>query len=320
VPITDKPGGIEQSIATFSPVLPLLVAFSGGADSTALLLACHRKWPGQVTAIHIHHGLQAAADEFVIHCQQICNQWGIALHVVYLDARHAKGQSPEEAARHARYEAIAQWAASQNIVSIALAQHQDDQVETFLLALSRGAGLPGLSGMAPAGLRKGSPGLVFYRPLLDLPASRLRDWLAVQGIPHVEDPSNQNTKYTRNRIRHQLMPTLQQCFPSFRSTFTRSARHMAQAQELLHEVAQQDLQRVGMPPRIEHLQQLTVARQANVLRYWLTLAGGQAPSTRQLGELQHQISACTTRGHNIAIKVGKGQVVRKGPVLHWYNP
>ena len=320
MPTTDKLGDFEQAIARFSPVLPLLVAYSGGADSTALLLACHRKWPGQVSAIHVHHGLQSAADGFVQHCQEVCTQWGIPLQVEYLDARHTNGQSPEEAARHARYGAIFQWAQASGIASVALAQHQDDQVETLMLALSRGAGLPGLSGMAEAGPRKGLPGLVFYRPLLELPGSLLREWLATQGLSHAEDPSNQNTGFTRNRIRHELVPALQRCFPEFRRTFTRSARHIAQAQGLLLEIAEQDLQRVGLPPSIGLLQQLSKARQANVLRHWLALEGGLAPSTRQLAELQSQIAACTTRGHAIAIKVGRGQVLRKGPVLHWYNP
>lgn len=320
MPITARSGEFEQAIAKFSPVLPLLVAFSGGADSTALLMACQRKWPGQVSAIHVHHGLQPAADDFVLHCEQVCSQWGIPLQVVHLDARHAKGQSPEEAARQARYEAIGSWAQAKGMVSVALAQHQDDQVETLLLALSRGAGLPGLSGMAEAGTRRGQLGPVFYRPLLGIPVVQLRQWLRVQGIAHIEDPSNHNTNFTRNRIRLQLMPALEQCFPAFRSTFTRSARHIGQAQALILELAQQDLITVGRPPSIEQLQQLSHARQANVLRHWLVLEGGLAPSSRQLEELQNQIAACTTRGHAISIKVGRGQVVRKDRFLHWYNP
>ena len=310
----------DRAMAQFSPALPLLVAFSGGADSTALLAACQRKWPGQVSAIHVHHGLQAAADGFVRHCEQLCTQWGVVLHVAYLDARHAKGQSPEDAARQARYQAIGDWAHAQGISSVALAQHQDDQVETLLLALSRGAGLPGLSAMAPHGARRGLPGLVFYRPLLSVPGHQLRQWLAAHQIAFVEDPSNLNTAYTRNRIRHGVVPALAQCFPEFRSTFTRSARHIAQAQSLLLEVAQQDLLAVGQPPAIKALQALSQARQANVLRHWLQATAGQAPSTRQLAELQSQIAACTTRGHAISIKVGQGRVVRNGPVLDWYNP
>lgn len=320
MPTIVKPSDFERAIARFSPPLPVLVAYSGGADSTALLVACQRKWPGQVQAIHIHHGLQATADAFVTHCEHACAQTQVPLHVVRLDARPTKGQSPEEAARHARYQAIAHYAHSKGVTSIALAQHQDDQVETLLLALSRGAGLPGLSAMPAQGARRDAAGLTFYRPLLDVPGAELRTWLGTQNIPYIEDPSNQNTAFTRNRIRHVLIPALGQCFPEFRATFSRSSRHIAQAQTLLHEIASQDLAQVGMPPAIKALQQLSSARQANVLRHWLQQEAGAAPSARQLAELQRQISACTTRGHAISIKVGQGQVVRKGPVLHWYNP
>ena len=129
----------------FSPALPLAVAFSGGADSTALLLACAQKWPGQVLAVHINHGLQAAAAQFEQHCVALCEQFQVPLRVQHVDATHQPGQSPEDAARIARYKAFSAMAqvntAGDAIQSIALAQHANDQVETLLLALSRGAGL-----------------------------------------------------------------------------------------------------------------------------------------------------------------------------------
>ncbi|MFZ2394379.1 ATP-binding protein, partial [Rhodoferax sp.] len=96
----------EQAIADFAPTLPLAVAYSGGADSTALLLACARKWPGQVVAVHVHHGLQAAGDDFERHCRAVCATLQVPLVVQKVNARHAPGQSPEAAARHARYQAI----------------------------------------------------------------------------------------------------------------------------------------------------------------------------------------------------------------------
>src|SRR6218665_2255785 len=140
---------LAQALDTFQPGLPLAVAYSGGADSTALLLACTEKWPGQVRAIHIHHGLQAAADGFEQHSRDFCAQLAVPLQVLRVDARHASGQSPEEAARSARYAALRRVAESVQppLRHIALAQHVDDQVETLMLALSRGAGLPGLSAM-----------------------------------------------------------------------------------------------------------------------------------------------------------------------------
>ena len=302
----------------FNPSLPLAVALSGGADSCALLLACVKRWPGQVRAVHVHHGLQAAADGFVLHCQHLCDQLNVPLVVQHVNAQHRTGESPEDAARQARHGAFKQALAQHwggGIRDIVLAQHADDQVETMLLALSRGAGLAGLSAM-PMSLER--DGLVIHRPWLDVKGQDLREYLQALGVSWVEDPSNADTRYTRNKIRHQLLPALAQAFPSFRSTFARTAKHAAQAQSLLQELAQQDLQQVGEPPSITKLQSLSHARQANVLRHWLRQQGVQA-NTRQLDALQLQIQACQTRGHQIDIKVGEGFVRRDGAVLGWYN-
>lgn len=311
----------DVAIADFSPALPMAVGLSGGADSTALLLACARKWPGQVQAIHVHHGLQAAADGFEQHCAALCQSLNVPLWVKRLDARHTPGQSPEDAARQARYKAFEAVAiaskAQAAIKSIAIAQHADDQVETLLLALSRGAGIAGLAAM-PA--RWERAGVVWHRPLLQVAGADIRSWLRLQGQPWVEDPTNTDQRYTRNRIRAQLLPALEAAFPAFRDTFARSASNAAQAAELLDELAQQDLLRVGAPPHITELQGLSRARQANVLRHWLRVAYATTPSAAQLGELLNQLAACTTRGHRIHIKVGRGFVVRSGPQLGWYNP
>jgi tRNA(Ile)-lysidine synthase len=296
--------------------LPLGVAYSGGADSTALLYAAVQRWPGQVTAIHVHHGLQAAADDFVQTCEETCKRLGLPLKLVHVDARHADGQSPEDAARLARYAALAQAAASLGLQAVLLGQHADDQVETLLLALSRGAGLPGLSAMA-AQFERG--GMVFHRPLLHLPASGLRDWLLREGKAFVDDPTNTDEHYTRNRIRARLLPVLQDTFPQFRDTFARSARHAAQAQALLAELAAEDLARVGIPPKIRVVQVLSRPRQANVLRHWLVTAHQAAPSTAQLDQLLGQIEACTTRGHRIELKVAAGQIRRDGDVLAYQD-
>ena len=311
----------DVAIADFSPALPMAVGLSGGADSTALLLACARKWPGQVQAIHVHHGLQAAADGFEEHCAALCQSLNVPLWVKRLDARHTPGQSPEDAARQARYKAFEAVAiaskAQAAIKSIAIAQHADDQVETLLLARSRGAGIAGLAAM-PA--RWERAGVVWHRPLLQVAGADIRSWLRLQGQPWVEDPTNTDQRYTRNRIRAQLLPALEAAFPAFRDTFARSASNAAQAAELLDELAQQDLLRVGAPPHITELQGLSRARQANVLRHWLRVAYATTPSAAQLGELLNQLAACTTRGHRIHIKVGRGFVVRSGPQLGWYNP
>ena len=307
---------IEQALADFSPGLPFAVAFSGGADSTALLLACARRWPGQVRAVHIHHGLQLAADAFEAHCRALCQQLNVPLTVRKVQAGHAQGQSPEDAARKARYAALAEAVQSEwpEVHGIALAQHADDQVETLLIALSRGAGLPGLASMPSHWQRQG---LDWYRPFLAVPGAALRAWIQSQGHSWVEDPSNTDESFTRNRIRARVLPALAEALPAFRETFARSAAHAAQAQEILNEVAAQDMAHIGAPPRIEALQRLSRARQALVLRHWLRLQHATTPSAAQLNELLDQLTACTTRGHRIHLKVGVGFVQRAGQHLSW---
>jgi tRNA(Ile)-lysidine synthase len=307
---------LDQALTDFSPGLPFAVAFSGGADSTALLLACVQRWPGQVRAVHVHHGLQAAADDFEAHCRTLCDQLKVSLAVRRVQAGHAPGQSPEDAARKARYQALAEAVQTEwpQVHDIALAQHADDQVETLLIALSRGAGLPGLASMPAQWHRQG---LRWHRPLLAVAGQTLRDGLKQQGQRWIEDPSNSNEQFTRNRIRAHVLPVLAQALPAFRDTFARSAAHAAQAQEVLQEVAAQDLAHTGVPPRILALQQLSRARQALVLRHWLRSRHATIPSAAQLNELLDQLAACTTRGHRLHLKVGQGFVRRQGLHLDW---
>jgi tRNA(Ile)-lysidine synthase len=300
----------DAAIAAFEPPLPLAVALSGGADSTALLVACARRWPGRVSAIHINHGLQAAAADFERHCADLCTQLGVPLHVSRVQARHASGQSPEDAARIARYEAIHTAAlTATGLRCVALAHHADDQVESVLLALSRGAGLAGMAGMRTSWERDG---VAYCRPLLQVVAADIRAWLSAQGISWIEDPSNADEQFTRNRIRARLLPALEGAFAQYRDTFARSARHAAQAQMLLEEVAAQDLAAIGVPPSIQALRAMSRARSANLLRHWLKSVHGQQASAAQLDELLNQIAACSTRGHDIQVKAGTGFVRRQG--------
>ena len=309
---------LDAAISAFSPGLPLLVGYSGGADSTALLLACAEKWPGQVRAVHVHHGLQPAAGDFAAHCEAMCTMWQVPLRVLRVQAGHAPGESPEDAARKARYEAfralVQDWQEPAAIKSIAIAQHADDQVETVLLALSRGAGLPGISAM-PASWQR--DGLNYHRPLLTVPAPEIRAWLVSRGAAFIEDPTNTDERFTRNRIRARLLPALAEAFPRFRETFARSARHAAQAQALLVELARDDLEVLGSPPAIRALQDLSPARQANVLRHWLRMDHRATPSAAQLGQLLSQVAACTTRGHQIQLKIASGHVTRVGDRLQY---
>ncbi len=311
-----RPDRIGWPALGWSPDGPFVVAVSAGADSTALLSACAARWPHWTHAIHINHGLQAAAADFEWHARHLCHRLAVPLRVERVQARHAPGQSPEEAARNARYLALAQAAQTgfETALSVVLlAQHAHDQAESVLLGWSRGAGLSRLAAM-PARIER--HGVLFVRPWLDQSGHDLRRFLRDAGIPWVEDPTNRDPAYTRNRIRHQVLPVLERALPGSRDTLARTARHAAQAMQLLAELAQADGEQVGLPPRIDALRLLAPHRQANVLRHWLAMLGTQA-QTAQLDELLRQVAACQTRGHRIELRVGAGLVTRRGQALAW---
>ena len=315
---------LEAAIQAFEPGLPLGVGFSAGADSTALLVACAAKWPGQVVALHVNHNLQAASTAFEQRCVALCKSLNVELRILQTDASHKPGQSPEDAARRARYRALLELADQQtglgSLKNIAIAHHADDQVETFLIALSRGAGLAGLSAM-PA--RWTECDITFHRPLLQVSRQQVERWLLDAGIGFLDDPTNSDPAFIRNRIRTRIVPELDAAFPVFRDTIARSAAHCASAQVLLDDLARADLATVIRPgdvlPRINALKKINAVHQANVLRYWLKSTFNVIPSTAQLNELVRQIAACVNRGKTIQIKVGNGFTVRQGEVLNWYN-
>lgn len=300
-----------------TPSAPVAVALSAGADSTALLLSAHRLWPGRVLALHVNHGMQAAAIGFERQAAELARTLGVPIRVEHLQVRVGPGQSPEDVARGARYQALATIARRAGACAVLLGHQSDDQAETLMLALGRGAGLPGLAAMAPGFERHG---MHFGRPFLALEGSALRHWLREQAVPFVEDPSNQDLRLARNRIRHVLMPAWERCFPAFRDTLARTARHVAQAQVLMDELACIDLKHTGVPPSIAGLQSLSRERQANALRSWIKSEAGRGPSTAQLETLLNLLDRCRTRGHQIHLKVADGWVERAGETLRWTPP
>lgn len=301
----------ERGIAP-SAEHPVLVAYSGGADSTALLHVAHGRWPNGVEAVHVHHGLQPQAEGFVRHCQAQCEQWGVPLHVYRLQLRCLPGDSVEEVARQARYAALAHVAQQRQAAVVLLAHHATDQLESVLLALSRGAGVHGLAGM-PA--ERTVQGQRMLRPWLALTGEQIRQHVQRHGLSHVEDPSNADVRWTRNRIRLRVLPVLLAAFPALEATAARSARHCAEAAALLEGMADADLQQVGHPPRLAELQRLPPARLAQALRLWLRQEAGRFPATAPLQQLVAQIRAARTRGHRLDVPVAGGRVRRAGEVL-----
>lgn len=262
------------------------VAFSGGLDSTVLLhvlarLADRHELP-VIRAIHVHHGLQAVADDWPAHCQVVCDELGIALKVVQVQVE--PGASVEQAARAARYQAFSSCLGEGEL--LLTGQHRDDQAETVLFRLLRGAGVRGLAAM-PVERPLGGGRLV--RPLLGVSRETLETYATSNALAWVEDPSNQQYAHTRNYLRHEVLPLLRQRWPQAASALARTAAHMAEAQQLLDELAQQDLEAakaatsgcwLGLPSlALPALRALTPARQRNALRYWLaslTLAPDEA--------------------------------------------
>lgn len=252
------------------------IAFSGGLDSTVLLhllanLAKTESLPA-LSAIHVHHGLQAAADAWPAHCQAVCDELAVPLQVVRVQVQ--SGASLERAARDARYAAFS--AAVQARDVLLTGQHRDDQAETLLFRLLRGAGVRGLCGM-PAQRVMGQGSLV--RPLLDVTRAELETYAQDHGLRWVEDPSNQDRQFSRNYLRHQVMPLLTGRWPQTHASMARSAAHLREAQGLLDELAQIDLAHASLPDEFEWLglpslgfatiAGLSAARQRNALSHWL---------------------------------------------------
>src|SRR5476651_1393969 len=257
------------------------IAFSGGLDSAVLLhllahLAKTESLP-VLSAIHVHHGLQAVADAWPQHCQSICDALGVPLKIIRVQVK--PGASLERAARDARYDAFR--AATRVNEMLLTAQHRDDQAETLLFRLLRGAGVRGLAAM-PA--QRPLAGGYLVRPLLDVSRADLETYAREQQLTWIEDPSNADSRFSRNYLRHHVFPRLTERWPQAVSTMARSAEHLSEAQGLLDELAQMDLLAASQPSMfpwlalpslaLEPLCALSEARQRNALRHWL------APLTR----------------------------------------
>ncbi|MDP2244632.1 tRNA lysidine(34) synthetase TilS [Pseudomonas sp.] len=252
------------------------IALSGGLDSTVLLhllarLAQRETLP-PLSAIHIHHGLQALADSWPAVCRRLCDELGVPLQVDYVQVQ--PGASIERAARQARYAAFSARLASGEV--LLAAQHRDDQAETLLFRLLRGAGVQGLAAM-PSSRPLGAGFLL--RPLLRCSRAELQAYADEHQLRWVEDPSNTDSRFSRNYLRHEVLPLLTRRWPQATASLARAAEHLGEAGQLLDELAQQDLQVAQAPGEFSWLALpslaltpllgLSDARQRNALRYWL---------------------------------------------------
>lgn len=272
------------------PHYQLVVAYSGGLDSTVLLHMLSEQKASfgfKLEAVHIHHGLSPNADDWASFCQQTCKVLNIPIKVVQVDVAKDSGVGTEAAARHARYEALAQSKAD----LIVLAHHQDDQAETLIIQLLRGSGVKGMAAMPVLDAERR-----LFRPLLGITREELMRYATTHGLDWVEDESNQDQRYDRNYLRHALMPVIERRFKSAKKVLARTAAHMAESAKLLDDLAAMDAACTGLSEReikqrlpITCLQQLSLPRARNLLRWWLALNQLDMPSATRLEEMLSQL-------------------------------
>lgn len=292
----NNPQQLLQQLVTSRPdISRWLVAYSGGLDSTVLLHSLVRVMGDlnlsvPVIAIHVHHNLSPLADDWLAHCGSTC----AALEIGFIGERvelNSPGGSLENAAREARYAAFEKYLQAGD--GLLMAHHLDDQAETLLLRLMRGSGPGGLAAMAPE--RPLAEGTLF-RPWLSTSRAEIEVQAASFGLSWIEDDSNQSREFDRNYLRHEVMPLLQQRWPGFAERWHQSAHLCRQSQELINQVAAQDLQRAA--PRAERkgysldqrvLNSLDTFRRGNVLRFWLEGLGIDLPDAAQLNQIEAQL-------------------------------
>jgi tRNA(Ile)-lysidine synthase len=268
----------------------LCVAFSGGLDSTVLLHALSLVRGAQsafeVRAVHVDHGLQSLSGEWAAHCVQAARKLDIECAVAEVTVDRDAQEGIEAAARAARYAALnARLRPGETLLT---AHHADDQLETLLLALARGSGLIGLSGMPP--LQTVGEGW-HLRPMLAFTRAEIETWARERALAWISDPTNDSARFSRNLLRSRVVPALEDRWPAIARTATRSAAHLREAATLLEEFAQLDLRVAAAGPclRVAEWMRLSAARRRNVLRSWLRRQGVRAPSTRKLLALEHDV-------------------------------
>src|SRR6266508_1173727 len=270
----------EQGAAALAPAIPpgaqLALGLSGGVDSVALLSILLELAPAlrfSLRAVHVNHGISPNAGRWAEFCSGLCGKSQVPLQLETVDLSPYRSLGLEGAARQARHEVFARLEAD----FVVLAQHRDDQAETLLLRLLRGAGLRGLAARSPSRSLPGSRARLL-RPLLEVSRAEIEAYARLRGLDWIEDESNADTARRRNFLRREAIPLLERQFPAASATVARAAVHLAEARELLEEMARADLERCGDGAAVEihSLRQLGEARAKNLLRHWCEARGIQA--------------------------------------------
>ena len=289
--------GISSGEEMRPAMSPVAVAYSGGLDSTVLLMLSSRiaeKKGFPLLAFHIHHGLNRDADKWLDHCRKTCAERNIGFDSRRVVVDRQSGQGIEAEARRQRYIALNALCRKHGVQLLLTAHHQDDQVETVLMQLMRGTGIAGMAGMAPvAPMPESSPENRYLgRPLLSISRERLAQWADAEGLTHVEDDSNDDVRYTRNAIRHELVPVLSRIFPGFGKRLEQTAQHMRFALDILNHTGMQDLLACKTDNGALDLAKASafdVGRTDNLLRCWLMENGLKIPSVAWFEQMKRQL-------------------------------
>ena len=292
-----QPARLLPLLRGLAPCRTLWVAFSGGADSSALLHALHSvrdELPAPLRAVHVDHGLHPDSPVWHAHCRSLCETLAIPFEACQVDAYPGPGESPEAAARRARYGALTACLGPGDV--LLTAHHRDDQGETLLLQLLRGGGPRGLAAM-PHCMPFAAGRLC--RPLLDVPRQALLEYARGQGLSWIDDPSNFDTDLDRNFLRRRLLPLLQERWPAVGRVLARSAGHFADAAGLLDELAAQDLEGCVAGEgtlAVGALRALSPRRCRNLLRYWFRRRGLAVPDSRHLQRIVNEVLTAAPDG------------------------
>ena len=274
------------------------VAFSGGRDSTALLhatLAAGEPLGLRVVALHVHHGLSEEADGWLAHGRALCLRWArrgrpVEFAATLLSDRPGPGESVEAWARQARYRALRRMAVAHGVDLVLLAHHRRDQAETFLLQALRGGGVAALSAM-PSIVRR--DGVTWARPWLEMPRETIDAYVRRHRLVHIEDDSNSDARFARNRLRLRVWPALDRAFPQAEAALADAARWAQEASAALAEWGAIDLAAVcdGAALDIARWRALSAARQSNLLRVWLRRASGRPAPASLIARLLREVPA-----------------------------
>lgn len=273
------------------------MALSGGLDSVVLLhlLVCAGKRAGFVPeALHIHHGLSPRADDWADFCRNYCDMLGVGLETVKVCVEK-NGLGIEAAARQKRYAEFAE----KGFDVLALAHHRDDQIETFMLAVARGGGLRALAAM-PAVRPLGENGII-WRPLLPFSRQDIWDYARKHGLPNIEDESNTDTAYLRNRFRHRILPELSAQIPHFGRHVLNNVRALQEDLALLEEVVVQDCRWVCGAGYFDTARWLTFSprRKTHILRNFLKENGIPVPNQNALADIARVLTEAKTGRWNL---------------------